>query len=342
MFGDIDFMRFENPLALALIVILILIIIAGVIVRKRLKKNLSLLINDENRNVMFPFLSKENWILKTLFWTFGLLFLILAAANLQLGSDKRTMEQEGIDLIFCLDVSKSMLAEDITPNRLERAKYSIQKIVNQLASDRIGIIVFAGDAYVQLPLTTDHSAINLYLQSINAGMLPSQGTSIASAIEKAYESLPKNKADNKAIIIITDGENHDEEALQLAKQHDEHNVRIFTVGIGSTEGVMLPEYVNGKKVGFKKDKNGSVVVSRINESLLVDIARNGGGEYVKATSSSVGLDILMNKIKSIDKVKMGVSEYQSYLSYYHYFLVIGLLFLIVEQLLIGCRWSELQ
>jgi Ca-activated chloride channel family protein len=337
--GDADFIRFENPIWLYALLVIPVFILVSWLIRKGMLKNLSAFYSIQNQKKRIPGISNWSWLIRKIIWSFALFLFILSAANFQLGSEKGEVEQEGADIIFCLDVSSSMMAEDIAPNRLDRAKHAIQQTVKSLGTDRVGIVVFAGDAYIQLPLTTDHAATKMYLDNITTDMIPVQGTSISSAIEKAIEAFPKNDAENRAIVLITDGENHDERAIQLAGEAADKNIKLYTVGIGSTEGSTIPAYRNGKKVGLKKDKAGSVVVSRINESLLIDIANEGNGAYVRSTNQSVGLEKLFDEIKGMDKEKLGVSVYRRYQSYYHYTLIIGLLFLVIHFLMIERKWG---
>ena len=336
--GDSVFLRFENPEWLYLIWILPLLILIAWLVRLQMFKNLKAFYAVANIENQIPKRSNLNWWLRSLLWTLALLLFLLSVANFQVGAEKGEVEQEGADIVFCLDVSSSMMAEDIAPNRLARAKHAMQQTIKTLGSDRVGIVVFAGDAYIQLPLTTDHAASKMYLDNITTDMIPVQGTSIANAIEKALEAFPQNEAENRAIVLITDGENHDEKAIELAGEAADKNIKVYTLGIGSVKGATIPEYRNGKKVGLKKDKQGSVVVSRINEGLLMDIAQEGNGAFVRSTNQSVGLEKLFKEIKGMDKEVVGVSVYNRYQSYYHYTLFMGLFFLMLNQLMIERKW----
>lgn len=336
--GDPDFLRLEHPEYLWLLLLIPALIFLSFFVRKVLKSRLYDFYNAENVKYIVPGISNSNWWLRTLLWSMVFALFVVAAANFQVGAEKGEVDQEGVDVMFCLDVSTSMMAEDIAPNRLERAKHSIKKTVEELGSDRVGIVVFAGDAYVQLPLTTDHAATKMYLDNITTDIIPVQGTSIANAIEKAMQAFPKEKKDNRAIALITDGENHDERAIDLAKEAASRGIKVYTVGIGSVQGATIPEYINGKKVGLKKDNKGSTVVSRINEQLLIDISDAGEGAYVRSTNESVGLNKLFLEIKGMNKALVGVSVFNRYNSYYHVTLIMGMILLILNQTLIERKW----
>ena len=192
-----------------------------------------------------------------IFYSNALFFLILGIANLQTGSKMQEVKREGADIMVCLDVSNSMLAEDLKPNRLERAKLAIEKMIDKLEGDRLGIIVFAGEAYTQLPITTDYSSAKLFLNAITPGMVPTQGTDISTAIDKAMESFGTDLGKNKAIVIITDGEDHEDAAIKKAEEAAKKDVTIHTIGIGSDAGVPIPIYNNGVPSGYRKDKEGN-------------------------------------------------------------------------------------
>lgn len=340
LFEDAEFMRWENPSVLWLLILVLIYPIVVYRQRKKFLNNLHKIIAPQNTSARFPYLSGNLLFWRTFMVSLALMFIVFAGANLQVGGQKQKVEKEGIDIVFCLDISKSMLAEDIVPNRLLRAKNAIQKVVDNLGSDRVGIVVFSGLAYLQLPLTTDHSAIEMYLQNISTDIISVGGTNFAAALEKSLQAFPKQSTTNKVIILISDGENHDEEAIQVAEKIKEEGIVLYSVGIGSEKGVMIPEYVNGKKVGWKKDKQGSAVVSRLNEEILQKIAENTGGKYVQASNQGLGLDLIMNDIQSIEKTKTDAAEYLYYKSYFSYFLVFGLIFLGLEFILFERKWIK--
>ena len=335
LFGDRDFARWQNYWAFYLL-ILVAVFIAVYFINRRIQKSqLRQFKSSSALKNLLPRLSKNRSVLKFISWSAGLTLIILAAANLQFGDKKEEVQRAGIDLILCLDVSKSMLAEDLKPNRLARAKNSISKIINSLGSDRIGVVVFAGDAFMQLPLTNDHSAANLFIESINTDILPVQGTNIAAALELAEKSFPEESPTNKAIVVITDGEEHDGKAINIARDLNDKNVKVFTIGLGSTKGSTIPDFRRGRRIGVKKDRNGGTVITRLNEQALIAIAEAGGGTYVRGSNQSLGLQSMLSKIGEIEKVEYtDTKEYTSYQSRYQWFLALGIILLLMDLLIL--------
>jgi len=228
--------------------------------------------------------------------------LIIGLANPQVGTKMEEVKREGVDLMIAIDLSNSMMAEDIKPNRLERAKQAISRLIDKLEGDRIGLIVFAGEAYVQLPITTDYSAAKLFLSTVSTNIVPTQGTEIAKAIDLSVQSFDMENAQNKAIIIITDGENHDEKAIESAEKANELGIFVHTLGMGLSKGGPIPIYNKyGNSTGYRKDQDGNTIVSKLNESLLQQIASSGEGTYVRANNSKAGLSTLFAEIKKMWK-----------------------------------------
>jgi Ca-activated chloride channel family protein len=241
--------------------------------------------------------------------------------------------------MLVLDVSNSMLAEDIQPNRLERSKMAISNLVDKLDGDRIGIIIFAGRAYKQLPLTTDYSAARLFLSAVDTKIVPTQGTAIGSAINMAAESFDE-KEHNKAIIVITDGENHEDDAVGAAKEAIEGGTMVFTIGMGLPEGAPIPVYDNyGSRSGFKKDREGQTVITKLNEDMLRQIAAAGGGAYARANNATTGLRKIFEDISQIEKKEIETKQFTDYEDRFQIYLAAALLFLIIE-LLIATRKSS--
>jgi Ca-activated chloride channel family protein len=251
-------------------------------------------------------------------------------ANPQFGSKLEEVKRKGVDIIVALDVSNSMLCEDIRPSRLERAKQALSRLLDKLQNDRIGIIVFAGEAYVQLPITTDYGAAKLFLPGIEPDMIPTQGTAIGSAIDMAVKSFTGNDKRNKALIIITDGENHEDNAVEAVKNAAENGIITYTIGMGSPDGGPIPVYHNGVQVDFKKDQSGTTVITKLDEAMLREIAANGKGEFVRATNSDDGLSLILDKVNKIDKKEFGSKVYTEYEDKFQYFLAAGLIILIFE------------
>lgn len=260
-------------------------------------------------------------------------FVILSLAEPREGSKLQEVKRSGIDLMICLDVSNSMLAEDLRPNRLENAKRAISKLIDDLKGDRIGLIIFGGEAYVQLPMTTDYAAAKMFLSTVSPDLIPTQGTAIGSALELAGESFPKESKNKKAIVLITDGENHEDDAVQLASNlNKEQGILIYTIGMGSPEGTPIPLYQNGRPIGFKKDNQGNTVVTKLNETSLLEIAGAANGVYVRAGNGDTGLDIIYEKINSLEKTDYQSKLFVDYEDRYQYFVAIALIFLVLEMM----------
>jgi len=276
-------------------------------------------------------LSKVRWKFWLLF--FAVFFMMVGFAGPQLGSKLVTVKRKGIELIIALDVSNSMLAEDIKPNRLAAAKMAIEKLVDKLDEDRIGLIVFAGKAYVQVPVTSDYVSAKMFLNTISNKTVPIQGTNITEALDLAERSFTSDQDISKAVILITDGENHDQNAVEKAKELAQKGIRIYTVGIGSPQGVPIPITTsNGRKV-YKRDKDGNIVVTKLNEKVLQEIAMVGNGTYVRATNSGIGLDIIFDELSKLNKKEIESKIYAEYENYFQPFIAIALLLLLIEVLL---------
>lgn len=282
---------------------------------------------------LVPNISSVNSTMKYILVRLAMAFLIVALINPQLGSKMAEAKIKGIDIMICLDVSNSMKANDLKPNRLTRATRSIEKLLERLHGDRIGIVVFAGQAFVQLPITNDYGAGKLFLSGIDTDVVPVQGTSIGSAIDLAIESFDFESPAQKSIIIITDGENHEDDAVESARAAAEKGVKVFTIGMGSTEGTPIPQYRGTQRVGFKKDRDGNVVVSKLNESMLKDIANAGNGAYIKASNAEVGLNALLDELNTIEKTEMGAVAYSEYEDRFQIFLALAILCLVIEHLI---------
>jgi len=268
------------------------------------------------------------------------IFFVVGVTDPQVGSKLEKIKREGIDLYLVLDVSNSMLAEDIKPNRLERAKMAISNLIDRLQGDRIGIVVFAGHAYKQLPLTTDYSAAKLFLSAVDTKIVPTQGTAIGEAINMATESFDDTQH-NKAILVITDGENHEDDAVGAAKSAVEKGIKVFTIGMGLPDGSPIPLYDrNGNKLGFKKDRQGKTVVTKLNEDMLRQIAAAGDGSYVRASNATSGLSKILDDINKIQKKEIETRQFTDYEDHFQLFLAMALILMLLE-LLVADRKSKI-
>lgn len=282
---------------------------------------------------LFPDVSKAKRFWKFVLFSFAFALLIVGIVNPQVGTKLEEVKRKGADLMICLDISNSMKAEDLQPNRLEKAKQAISKLLDKLEGDRIGIIVFAGQAYVQLPITTDYSAAKLFLESINTDLIPTQGTDIGAAISLAVESFGKDEGKNKAIVIITDGEDHEDGAVKAAEAAAEKGIAIHTIGMGSVEGAPIPIYRGTVREGFRKDKEGNTVVTKLNEQALQEISSAANGIFVRASNSDAGLNNVLEAINKLEKKQFDSKMYSDYEDRFQWFISAALLLLLIETFL---------
>ncbi|MEO1260485.1 MAG: VWA domain-containing protein [Bacteroidota bacterium] len=262
------------------------------------------------------------------------IFLILGLANPQMGNKMETVKREGVEIVIALDVSNSMSAEDIKPNRLEQAKLAISQLIKRLRNDKLGLVVFAGQAYVQIPLTTDYSASRMFLSSVNTNMVPVQGTAIGAAIELSMESFDENTKGNKALVIISDGENHEDDAIELAKTAQESGIQVHTIGIGSPDGVPIPVYNRYGQKDFRRDNEGNVVITKLNETMMQQIAAAGGGTFVRATNVTAALKLIFDKINELEKEEFETAKVADYESWFQIPLAVALFLLVLEFLIL--------
>jgi len=297
----------------------------------RWKKNAIAALGDKKVvALMMPEVSFSRPWLKFILFTAAYVFLIVGIADPQIGSKMEEEKRKGADLMILLDVSNSMLSQDMAPNRLENAKQAIAQLIDNLHNDRIGIVVFAGEAYVQLPVTTDYSAAKLFLNTINTSMVPTQGTAIGAAIDMGMKSFDFKDGTGKAMILITDGENHEDDAVEAAKYAAEKDVMINVIGMGSENGAPVPLYQDGKQVGFHTDSVGHTVISKMNEVACREIAAAGMGTYVRATNSNSGLNIVMDQIGKVQRKTYDSKTFKNYEDRFQIFFGLAFLLLIVE------------
>ena len=291
--------------------------------RKRIRK----FGDEELVGRLMPSYSKgKTWIRLTLF-SIGFIFFAIGLSRPQIGARLKEHETKGAEIMIVLDVSNSMLAEDYSPNRLERAKLAISRLVDKLRDERIGLIVFAGNSFVQLPITTDYVSAKMFLNSISTESVPLQGTAMGEAINTAMRSFSIQSEKSRAVIVITDGENHEDDPVAAAEQAAELGVRVFTIGVGSPEGKPIP--YEGELL---KDKDGEIVVTRLDEYILKEVAEAGKGVYVRAGTSEFGLNPVIDEIKKMEDEKYSSIVFEEYDEQFMYFLALALLFFVIEQL----------
>jgi Ca-activated chloride channel family protein len=293
--------------------------------------------------------SKRKKLLKLAILLFALAFIIVALANPQIGTRMQEVKQEGVDIFVTLDVSLSMKAEDIKPNRLEKAKLEIRNLIDRLGGDRLGLIVFAGEAYTQFPLTTDYSAANLFLDVVDVDVVPVPGTAIGSAIKRAMESFNFKETTTKVIVIVTDGENTEGDAFEAANDAAKQGVLLYTIGMGSPSGSPIPIYnASGQQVDFKRDRDGNIVVTKLDEVSLEKIAAVGNGKYFRGTNAQDELNEIYKTISTLQKREFGVKQFTDYEDRFQFFLGAGIVLLLVELLISEkkvkwiARWNPLR
>jgi Ca-activated chloride channel family protein len=269
-------------------------------------------------------------------------FLIISLANPKMGTKLETVKRQGVDIVFALDVSKSMIAEDIAPNRLEKAKQIITKIIENLGSDRVGIIIYAGNSYPLLPITTDYAAAKMFLQNATTDMVSNQGTAINEAIERALLYYDNNEQTNRFLVIVSDGEDHQENTLELAKEAAEKGIKIYTVGIGTAKGGPIPLIDNGRVIGYKKDNRGMVVVTQLNEQILRDIANAGNGKYINGNKTPETIASIKDILEKAEKSEFETKQFSDYEDQFQWFIGFGLLLLIIDVALLEKKTKWVQ
>ena len=319
--------NFAQAQYLFLILLIPLFFIAYAMMRHFRKKRLKKLGDRELVSGLMPSVSSsKGWVRITLF-SLAFFFFAIGLSRPQIGAKLKERKIKGVEIMIALDVSNSMLAEDFSPNRLERAKLAISSLVDKLRDDRIGLVVFAGTSFVQLPVTTDYASAKMFLNSINTESVPVQGTALGEAMMTCIRSFSAQSERSRAVIIITDGENHEDDPVAVAKQAAEIGIKVYTIGVGSPEGKPIP--YNGELL---KDKDGNIVVSKLDEKTLRDIASAGNGAYVRAGMSEFGLNPIVDDIKKMDEEMFNSVVFEEFDEQYMYFFAIALVLLVIEML----------
>ena len=301
----------------------------------RIRRNRIRKFGDEKLvSQMMPSYSKSKVWVRLVLFSIGFFFFVIGLSRPQIGARLKEQEIKGAEIIIAIDVSNSMLAEDYSPNRLERAKLAVSRLVDKLRDDRIGLVIFAGPSFVQLPVTTDYVSAKMFLNSIDTGSIPIQGTALGDAITTCIRSFSAQSDKSRAIILITDGENHEDDPVAAAKQAAEMGIKVFTIGVGSPEGKPIP--MNGELL---KDKDGEIVVSRLDEAVLQEIAAEGNGAYVRAGNSEFGLNPIIDDLRKLEDEKYSSVVFEEYDEQFMYFLAIALVFFVLE-MLVGDRRSK--
>lgn len=322
-------MHFENPQYFYLLILVPLLTLFFWVVMLRINKQRKLF-GAQLLARLAPEMSAYKRPVKFGLSMLAVIFMITALANFRMGNKTQTVKREGVDVFIALDVSKSMRAEDIKPNRMERARQFAIKLVNALRGDRIGLILFAGQAYLQMPLTIDYSAALLFVRTASPDLEITQGTAIEEAIDLAMKSGQKDEDQKqRALVVITDGENHETVAVNQAKKAHDAGVSTFIVAVGTEKGAPIPLQMPGYS-GFQQDKEGKIVQSRLNKGLLEQIANAGGGEYHHITEGDAIIGRMQRKMAKLQKEEFEQRSFDTFDTYFQYFVAFALFFLIIE------------
>ena len=286
---------------------------------------------------LFKFLAPQRSLFKT--WlkfilpVLAITCLIIALANPKMGTKLETVKRQGVDIVFAVDVSKSMLAEDIAPNRLEKAKQIISQTINQLVSDRIGLIGYAGSAFPQLPITTDYGAAKTFLQAMNTDMVSSQGTAVSDAIDMSASYFDRDETTNRVLVIIGDGEDHGDKADAAIERAKENGINIFTVAVGTTNGKPIPLNTTGNRE-YKRDRNGEIVITRADKGSLQNIANQGNGAFIDGVRTDEIVEKLLDNLDKVEKSEFESKEFSDYESQFQWFIGFGMFFILLDLLIL--------
>jgi len=293
-------------------------------------------------NKLNPERSTFKSVLKFIMLSIAIAFVVISLVNPKMGTKLETVKREGVDIVFALDVSKSMLAEDIAPSRLDKAKQIISKIIDNLGSDRIGIIVYAGNSYPLLPITTDHAAAKMFLQNASPDMVSSQGTAINEAIDRSTTFFDDNEQTNRYLFVVSDGEDHGENALSSVEKANKEGIKVYTIGIGTEKGGPIPIKNEGTIVSYKKDSKGEVVITQLNPKILSELASAGKGKYIDGNKTQKAIDFINNLLLKADKTEFDAKQFSDYKSQFQWFIAFGLLFLLFDTFLLEKKTKWIQ
>lgn len=321
--------RFGAPDYLYLLILIPLLVAVYVLYTLTRKRRLARFGNPETLRALMPEASTQRVRNKFILVLIAVGLICVALARPQFGSKLREVTRHGIEILIAVDVSNSMLAQDFEPNRLERTKFALERLIEQLQEDQVGIIVFAGEAYVQLPITSDYVAARNFARHLSTNMVSRQGTAMGAAINLATSSFSPGSEGSRVLIIISDGENHEDDAVAAAQAAAEQGIKIYTIGIGTTEG--KPIFMGND---FLKDENGEMVVTRLDERMLEEVAITTGGSYIRATNRSMGLNEIIERINEVEKKELTTQVFEDYNEQFQYLIGAALFFLLIEMLII--------
>ncbi len=326
-----DVLRFRYPIFLNGLWGIILLIVFFVLIYRHKQMLLQRFGHLEIIKRIMPGFNRKRLIWKSVFFILSYAFFVIALADPQIGTKLEEVKREGVDIIIALDVSNSMLAEDIKPNRLEKAKHEIANFISILRGDRIGLVAFAGMAHLVCPLTLDYGAAKLFLQMMDTDLIPVQGTALSDAIKTALKAFNQKERKHKVLILITDGEDHEGDPVKVAEEAAKEGIVIYTIGIGSPQGVPIPVYDQfGNSLGFKKDRNGNVVTTKLDIKTLQKVAFITNGKYYIATSGQSELKKIYEEINKMEKKELSARKFSQYEDRFQIFVALGLFFLLLE------------
>lgn len=329
--------QFANPHILWLLLLLPLMLAALVVVGISRRRNIARFGNPELLKSLMGDISEWRVKTKTILFLVAFVCVVFAAARPQFGSRLKEQKSRGIEMMLVVDVSNSMLAEDFAPNRLDRTRYAIDRLLADMSQDRVGLVVFAGEAKVQLPITTDYRMARSFVKRISPSLVSVQGTEVGQALSLAELSFSQSSEASRVVILITDGETHDNTALDVAKRLAERGIHIYAIGIGTPEGA--PVKLDGE---FIKDENDEMVVSRLNEALLQQIATTSGGAYIRATNADFGLEQIVAQIEKMEQGELTTLRFEEYNEQFQWILAIAAVLLLLESLLLARRNPRLK
>lgn len=323
-------LRWEHTWAFYLMAIVPLVLFLFIMFKRRRRQSLDKFAQPNLLKRLARDLPLHKHEVKFVLVILAMAALIIGIANPKLGSKLEEVKREGIDIMVALDLSRSMNSTDVSPSRLEKAKVFINKLISELQGDRIGLVIFAGNAYVQMPITTDYSAASLFLESISSEIVPRQGTAIGEAIRLAVDGFDKENGANKAIFVISDGENHEGDALEAAQEAAEEGVLIYCIGVGTEKGGPVPLTRNGVRYDFQRDKDGNIITSKMNPTMLQEVAEAGNGTYLELDNTREVAQMLNEEILKLEKQEMEARVFTDYEDHFQLFLSICLALLLID------------
>lgn len=332
--------RFAQPLFLYLLILVPVMWGLFLYARHRRRSNLAAFGNMAFLNELAPDVSRWRPWVKMSLQSLAFAIVVFILARPQFGTKLETVKTEGVEIMIALDVSNSMLARDINPSRLEKAKMMLSKLVDELENDKVGLVVFAGDAYTQLPITTDYVSAKMFLNSINAEMVPTQGTAIGQAIKTAMNSFSPESSAEQAIVVITDGENHEDDAVEAARAAAQKGVKVSVVGIGSAKGAPIP--IGRSTNNFIKDVEGKIVITKLNEAMAQEVAKAGEGVYVRADNTNGAMQALVNEVRTMKSAEFERKTYSEYNEQFPGLAWIALIILLIDAVLLDRKYGWLS